>query len=209
MYIVTDFPRFPKEWRTSHTQGKASTVLAGASIRDIFKIIPEIHRADLILIHDGSNILWLVLLFWIMPFLKKPIISIDLLLQKPNTAKQKCGAWAKRIVLRRVDHFIHYFQTLDGYEKYYGISPGRSSYVPFKANLFGNPMVEQFSSKEKEEFVYVAGWSLRDYDTFFEAISQLGYPAAIPQPNFERLREHGSRFNWPLNKLPPNLTLLD
>src|ERR1035437_195130 len=175
MLILTDFPRFPKHWKTApHLEGESSTALAGASPREIFKLIPEIRRADLILVHEsGSKILWLVLLFWIAPFLKKPIISVDLILRKPHSGKEKVVAWLKRILLKRVDHFIHYFRRLEGYEKIYGISPGRSSYVPFKANIFGDPRVSQMASSEAGEYVYMAGQSLRDFDTFMEAITPL------------------------------------
>lgn len=47
-----------------------------------------------------------------------------------------------------------------------------------------------------------------DFDTFFDAIEQSGYPAAIAQPNFVSLREHGARFSRPLDELPPNVRLL-
>ena len=211
MIILTDFPRFPHHWRTSDgTQGEANTALGGASSTGLWNLLSEIRRADLILVHEsGSKLFRLVLLFWVLPFLRKPIVSVDLLLRKPHTTREKLGAWLRKILLSRVDHFIHYFQKLDGYETFFGISPGRSSYVPFKANIFGDPEVAQVASETREEFVFSAGWSLREYDTFLEAISQLNYPSAIPRPDFLRLQQHGARFTWKIENLPPNLVLLE
>ncbi len=210
MIILTDFLRFPEQWTSSGISGESRRLPVRASFMDIIALIPDIYKADLILInHGGVKVYWMLLLFIVLPFLKRPIIISDLLLPKPNTRQQKIVAWLKKQFFKRVDHFIHNFRTLDDYERIYGISPLRSSYVPSKANLFGNPMVEVFSKAEQEEYVYAAGWSLRDFDTFFEAISRAGYPAAIPSPDFEQYRFHGSRFTWKLENLPQNLTLLD
>ena len=211
MRILTDFPKFPDPWKTSTgVEGESVRALAGTSLRDLFKLIPDIRRADLVLIHEGgSKLLGLVLLFWVLPFLKKPIVAVDLLLRKPQTAKERLSAWVKKIVLKRVDHFIHYFRALEGYEKIYGISPARSSYVPFKANIYGHPKVPEIASMEREEYVFAVGWSLRDYDTFFEAVSRLPYPAAILRPDRERLKQHGSRLTWKIENLPRNLVMIE
>jgi len=209
--ILTDFKKFPKTWKTSgQIGGESHTSLAGASSRDLIKLISEFRQADFVLINSGGlNVYWLVVLFWALPFLKKPIIAVDIILRRPHTFKERLVARFKRILLKRVDHFIHYFKDLRGYEKLFGISPEKSSYVPFKANIFGDPRVAQMAETEKEEYVFTAGWSLRDYDTFFEAVSQLDYPAAIPQPDFQCLKDHGSRFTWRLENLPCNLVLLE
>jgi glycosyltransferase involved in cell wall biosynthesis len=211
MMILTDFPRFPKKWKTSgQIEGVSRTSLAGASPKDLFQLIPDFRQADFVLVNMGGlNVYWLILLFWAFPFLKKPIIAVDIILRRPHTVKEKLIAWFKKILLKRVDHFVHYFRALDGYEKIYGISSEKSSYVPFKANIFGDHRVPKMLVTEKEEYVFSAGWSLRDYDTFFKAVSQLDYPAAIPEPNFQSLKEHGSRFTWRLENLPRNLVLLE
>src|SRR5262249_49126760 len=132
----------------------------------------------------------LILVMAFAPFLRKPLIVVDLILRKPHTLKQRILAWLKRMLLQRVDHFVFYFKSLEGYERFYGISSGRSSYVPFKSNIIRNPRLAEIASGEKEEYVYTAGRSLRDYDTFFEAVAELGYPAAIPRPQFAHLWRH-------------------
>ena len=210
MIILTDFQKFPRRWRSSGLDGDTHTTLAGIGGTDLIRLIPDIRKTDILLIHEsGSKVLWLVLLFWILPFLKKPIISVDIILRKPNSAKEKIVAGLKRILLRRVDHFIHYFKKLDGYENIYRISPNRSSYVPFKANLYGDPSLSERVSKEQGQYVFSAGWSLRDYDTFFEAIQKLNYPSAMFKPNIDRLGEHGARLTRRVENFPSNLTLLE
>lgn len=191
-------------------EGDARASLVGASFRDLFRLIPEIRQADLIILNEGApKLLSVVLFFCLMPFLRKPIIAVDVLLHKPHTVKQKLVAWFVKILLRRADHFINYFQALEGYQKFYGISPARSSYVPFKSNLNGNPAIPEIASVEKAEYVLAVGQSLRDYDTFFKTVSSLQYPAAICRPNFARLRQHGARFTWSIENLPRNLMVLE
>src|SRR5579872_4339364 len=122
MLILTDFPRFPQRWQVANTEGQTRTTLTGASLKDLFKLIPDIRGADLLLVHESSSrLFWLVLLFWIVPFLRKPIVSVDIILLKPSTIRQRIGAWLKKMILHRVDHFIHYFKDLKGYEEFYGI----------------------------------------------------------------------------------------
>jgi glycosyltransferase involved in cell wall biosynthesis len=209
MFILTDFPRFPESKTLKDgTTVAASTLLAHASLKDMPRLLTLIRRADLILAQDSVNILGMALFFCFVPFLKKPIMAVDLILRMPRTPKQKGIARLKRFLLNRVDHFVFYFKELKGYKTYYGISPERSSYVPFKSNMEGNPKVAGVVPTHTEEYVFSAGRSLRDFDTLFDALSRLPYPAAIPEPNFKELRRHGARFTWKLGKLPKNLTLL-
>jgi glycosyltransferase involved in cell wall biosynthesis len=209
MLILTDFAKFATHWKTATMEGDARASLAGASFWDLFRLIPEIRQADLIIINEGAGLVSMALFFCMMPFLKKPIIAVDLLLRKPSTRMQKLEAFLKKMLLKRVDHFIHYFQALEGYQKWYGISSARSSYVPFKANLYGNPAIAGVAATEKSEFVLAVGQSLRDYDTFFDAVSKVEHPAAICRPNFAKLRQHGARFTRSLENFPGNVVVLD
>ena len=94
---------------------------------------------------------------------------------------------------------------MSGYEKYFGIGPKNASYLPFKANIrYGH----EYKVSPDGEYILCFGRSERDYDTFFAAMAKLPYPAAIPQPDLESLRAHGSRFTWKLDALPPNVKLL-
>ena len=211
MRILTDFPRFPRRWKTSSgIEGEASTALSGAAPKSFLKLLGEIRSADVILVQGGSfAVLGILLFFRMLPFLRKPVVVVDLILNRPYTAKQKIIAGVKKILFKRIDHFIHYFRALEGYEQFYGISADRSSYIPFKANIFDSSFIKEYESNEEENYVYMAGSSLRDFDTFFSAIQKLAVPAAIARPSIERLRQHGARFTWKKEDLPKNLVMLD
>ena len=144
--------------------------------------------------------------FLLLPFLRKPIVAVDLLLNKPEGRRQRLSAFIKRLVFGRIDHFIHYFRDLSGYQKYFGIGPDRSSFVWFKPNIREHPDVQAVADGE---YVLCYGWSQRDYDTFFQAVSSLPYPAAIPRPNLAKLRFHGSRFSVDPASLAGRVAFLD
>lgn len=111
----------------------------------------------------------------------------------------------RRLLLRRFNHHIHYFRDLAAYGRVYGITAERSSYVPFKPNP---KVVEELPPDGNGEYVLCFGQSMRDFDIFFDVMEKLGYPAAIPEPDFGLLRKNGSRFTRPLNKLPANVRRL-
>ena len=52
------------------------------------------------------------------------------------------------------------------------------------------------------QYVLCFGQSMRDFDTFFDAVERLPYAAAITRPDLARLRLHGSRFSRSLDQLP-------
>ena len=80
--------------------------------------------------------------FLLLPFLRKPIVAVDLLLNKARGAAPTTQRFIKRFVFGRIDHFIHYFRDLSGYQKYFGIGPDRSSFVWFKPNIREHPDVQ-------------------------------------------------------------------
>src|SRR5581483_61876 len=134
------------------------------------------------------------------------LVAVDLVLRRPRSVHSKLFLPLKRLLLNRVDLFIHYFRDLQAYESLFGISAERSAFVSFKVNLF-----DQFDQDRAKsgDYVLCLGRTLRDFDTFFDAVEQLPYPAAIPRPDFEQLRRHGSRFTRRLDQLPSNVRLLE
>jgi glycosyltransferase involved in cell wall biosynthesis len=133
------------------------------------------------------------------------LVSIDLVLRAPHNLKSRVALVGRRRLLRRFDHHIHYFRNLEPYRRVYGITAEKSSYVPFKPNQMFR---DSGSADANGRYVLCFGQSMRDFDTFFNAIEKLSLPAAIPQPDFALLRTHGSKFTRPLDKLPLNLKLL-
>lgn len=200
MLILTNFERFPAEW-TSSTGQSGRGEIAGT----FHDFANGAKRADLLLINgDVAIALRLSALFLIFPWRRRPIVAVDFVLRKPK--KSDAASWLKRFLLGRIDLFVHYFHDIRGYEKYFGISPKRSVFVPFKPNIRYRFDVTPDSDGD---YILCLGRSMRDYDTFFSAVEQLPWPAAIPTPDFAEMAKHETRFTRSLDQLPANVTVLE
>ena len=203
MFLVTNMLRFPEKWQTCNgVHGEART------LRTLRQFVCFGPKADAFIIDcDPSLTLKLAAVFLVLPFLRRPLIAVDLVLRRPETSVwDRLRNAVKRFLLSRVDHFVHYFKDLRGYEHYFGIGPNRSSYVPFKPNIRYN---HTLAPDADGAYVLCFGRSLRDYDTFLEAMTRIPYPGAISRPNFLSLKLHGSRFTCPLERLPKNVEMLE
>jgi glycosyltransferase involved in cell wall biosynthesis len=142
---------------------------------------------------------------WIWPFWGCPIVSVDICFVQPKTWKQRVKTWIVKMLLRRVRHFIHYFKDLEGYSRYFGITPERSSYVPFKVNGWEQmPPAEELTAAG--DYIFTGGRSLRDLDTFIEAMRHVPHRAILLYPNAAALKEHGTPLELP--ELPPNVEVV-
>jgi glycosyltransferase involved in cell wall biosynthesis len=171
---------------------------------------PEVRRlldgVDLVIIDCRDTLIYKLAAYKLLrPWRKKPLIAVDLVLRHPFKLRHKLSAVVKRLLFTRVDHFIHYFRDISGYTRHFGISAARSSYVPFKVNICD---VRLPPGEIREEYVFTMGVSLRDYDTFIRAISDLPYPAAIPQFSFENFEGRDRSWAWTKDNVPRNLTIL-
>ena len=199
--LVTDFDNIPE--RLTLEAGEEVRLIRAAGLREILATLPG---ADAIVINGTIPLVFkLVLYFVAFPWKRKPIVAVDLVLRAPRTLKQKIALVFKRFLLSRVDHFIHYFEDLRGYQAHYGIGPDRSAYVPFKVNIWKTAAA---SLPVEEAYVFTIGISQRDYGTFIEAISRLPYPAAMPEFSFSRFENRPADFAWTAANLPANLELL-
>jgi len=199
MLILTNFARFPATWKVSSgTSGRARVLCTFGAL------LQNIRSCDLVLINgDISLLAKLVALFLLCPFLRKPIVAVDLVLRRPQS--RLSAAW-KRFCFSRIDFFVHYFKDLTLYERYYGVREQASCFVPFKPNIAD---LSDLHASADGSYVLCFGWSMRDYDTFLDAVEQLPFPAAIPRPDFSKLREHGSQFSRQLDQLPANVLVLE
>src|SRR5205823_13514996 len=101
------------------------------------------------------------------------------------------ASWIMRILLKRVDHFIHYFKDLDGYQRYFGIGPDRSTFVPFKVNSWNLvPPLDELSTDG--EYVFTGGRSLRDIDTFLGAMRLVPYQGLLLYHDLKMVHENGT-----------------
>jgi glycosyltransferase involved in cell wall biosynthesis len=200
MLIVTNFARFPQSWQAANgLDGR--TALAYQPL--------EFWR------ERGNRTVWLVNCDTTLTLklggvkLASPraavLIAADLVLRTP-LGRDRLSLPLKRLLLRQVDHFIHYFRDVSGLDRTFGIGADRSSFVPFKVNL-----VDRFTVDPAPEGQYVLclGRSMRDFDTFLDAIEQLPYPAAITTPDQTLFAKHGTRFTRPLDALPKNVRVLE
>ncbi len=202
MVILTNISAIPAEWAAAGGE-QGTTILA----RSFGECLRQLKRCDVVLIDgDPPLLLRLCALFAALPGLHRPLVACDLVLRQPQGFFQRLSLPAKRFLLSRVDHFIHYFKDLSGYQRVFGIGPDRSSFVPFKPNLRDH---SNAAPNPEGDYVLCFGRSMRDFDTFFDAVERLPYPAAIAKPDFEALRAHGSRFTRPLARLPKQVRLLD
>lgn len=110
---------------------------------------------------------------------------------RKRSAARSTSPRASRQAARRVDHFIHYFKDLAGYSRYFGITPERSIYVPFKVNSWHQlPPRETLSADGA--YVFTGGRSLRDLDTFVEAMRRVSCPGQLLYHDPKRMRADGT-----------------
>lgn len=134
---------------------------------------------DLVLLNSGTRrLLSLCAMMWLLPFRRWRLISLDIHLLEPVGWKQRVRALIVRFLLRKVDLHILYFKDLEGYERYYGISPANSRFVPFKVNSWEN-LPKQDALMLDGDYVFCGGRSLRDLKTFKEAMAQIPYPGLL------------------------------
>ena len=202
MILLTNVEAVPRTWTAANGE-PGTTILA----RTAAQCLHQARRCDVVLINsDPRLVLQLCALFAALPYLRRPLVASDTVLRRPEGWRQRLTLPGRRFLLSRVDHFIHHFKDLSGYRSIFGIGPERSSFVPFKANLRYRCNVDP---NPEGEYVLCFGRSLRDFDTFFDAVERLPYPAAIARPDFAALRAHGSRFSRPLDRLPRQVRLLE
>ena len=177
-------------------------------VRTSWEFFRKSRQADLVIVNcDVSLAMKLAALYLIFPFWRRPILGHDLVLRKPLTLRARLGLPLKRFLLSRIDHFSLHFRILDGYRKYFGIRPERVSYLPSKPNIRYR---YEYKVGPDGEYILCFGRSERDYDTFFEAMTKLAdLPAVIPPPNLPAFRKHAARFTWDVNRLPPNVRMVE
>jgi glycosyltransferase involved in cell wall biosynthesis len=199
--ILTNFLSAPDAMNLP--DGRRVEFLKGESWPEFRRWLPA---ADLVVVNCGDALLYRIATqFMLMPWTKRPLVAVDLVLRRPGAAHYQLAASIKRLLLTQVTHFIHYFKEISGYTKYFGISQARSSFVPFKVN---NMHLQVRSEDLHEDYVFTMGRSLRDYDTFIRAVAELPYPAAIPQFSFEDFEGKDESFPWTAENIPENLQIL-
>ena len=201
LLLVTNTPGFPTRWKTA--AGEAGESVIADSVDGFLRCAD---RPDAVFVVNCDPGITYGLARSLLGRPKPALIAVDMVLRQPETILSRIACMRKGRLLRRVDHFIHYFRDTTRLDRVFGIPPGKSSFIPFKANLAdGKGPLEPC---EEGSYVLCLGRSLRDFDTFFSAVESLPFPAAIAQPNVRELAAHGARFTRPLSRLPPNVSIL-
>lgn len=203
MHIVTNMAAIPAPWRARDGR-TGSRSLA----RTVWASLKAGRRKDTVFVTncDPDLTMGLVLAGLIWPPARRPVAAFDLVLRRPATAKARLLHVVKRALLSRVDLIINLFSDTSGLTDVYGIAPERCVFVPFKVNLSPS---EVAGAPLGEDYVLCFGRSLRDFDTFFDAMAALPLPGAIARVDPAELQRHGARFTRPLEALPANVRQLD
>lgn len=190
--------------RTERFSVTQRSVFGGDSWWGGVRLFLQAFRCDVAVL-DGSPRALLVacLLHSMLPFQRCKLVSVDFLLSRPVNWKQRLVARLKGLLLREVDRFVFYITDLSGLERFYGISPPRCSYVPFKVNHEKLPPWEQLSTDG--DFVLTGGRTHRDLRTFVEAMRRIDYPGVLLCESASLLKQHGTDLD--LSNLPSNLVV--
>lgn len=163
-------------------------------------------RADVVILNtDQKRLMIAGLLRWLMPFARFRLVSVDLILRPRKTFKDRLKIFCQRILFSRVDRFVLYFKNLRGYQEFYGIGPERLAHVPFKVNDWEKIQLRPRTGPG-EDYVMCAGRTMRDVNTFVEAIRLSGCPGLLHQQKAEDMAKHGT-VGWN-GELPPNLKMV-
>lgn len=191
MRILSNFPELERLQQASK-QFAHTLVESDDSFSAALKLFLQGFQHDVILLNQSAGKLLAVCLFrWLWPLGHCRLVSVDLVLPRPTTLSGHISCWLKKVLLRRVNLFVHYFKDLEGYERYYGISPDRSKYIPFKVNNY-HRISELRQSAQAGSYVLFVGRSHRDPHTFLQAMSRVPYPAILLCQDSKVLQEHGT-----------------
>ena len=168
------------------------------------RLFSRARRYDIVLMNSSTRgLLGLCLMRWVWPFHRWRLVSLDIHLNEPIGWKQRIATLLKRVLLKKVDLHILFFNDLSGYERWFGITPAKSKFVPFKVNSWETISHDETANGEGE-YVFCGGRSLRDLETFKRAMAQVPFPGLLlyqQDPSFMAL--HGTPVD--LAGLSPNV----
>jgi len=168
--------------------------------RAIRTFVESINASCIILNVETALMYRLCALRYIWPWSNCVLVSVDLILRAPVSAKSRVLCKLKAILFRKVDYFILYHRDADGYRRHFGIPREKCIYVPFKVNGIDRirEIVSQRSGGERNlsdgDYVLTVGRSLRDIDTFVKAMRKAKLPGVILRQEGAVLRIHGTSY---------------
>ncbi len=158
---------------------------------------------------------WLITLACFLKLLtfgrKARVVAVDMVLRAPRGPRGKAIALLRKVLWKQVDRFIHYFRDIKGFTRHYGISEKKSTYVPFKSNIYAEAISTTKAGCDSATaadgaYIFSAGRSLRDYQTLIEAARINGLPTAILFTSLADWAAHGTHAD--ISNLPNNVRLI-
>jgi glycosyltransferase involved in cell wall biosynthesis len=167
----------------------------------------KLKKTDVVLLNNDSDRLFkLCVLRYLFPWKRFQLISLDIILRKPLSCKDRLTALIKKFLFKKVDIFVLFFRKTRGYEMHFGISREKIRYIPFKVNSWKEVFADYISDPQQGQYVLCAGRTMRDLDTFAEAVRISGAPALLLSPGAATMKKHGTQLISGV--LPANLKLV-
>jgi glycosyltransferase involved in cell wall biosynthesis len=178
---------------------------SGRSVRDAVRTHIQSLAANAVVIdQEPATLLMLCALRTLLPLPYPPLVSLDLVLSRPDTDWMgRVKGLAKRWLLRQVSRYLVHMKDTRAWRSSYGIAAPRTRYVPFKVNGLADVLSRQV---HEHPYVFTGGKSRRDYQTFCQAMALTGYPALIVTPLGGESAAHGTRLGE--LRRPPNVALV-
>lgn len=201
--VLSGLPRFDGVSTDRYTV-EADYIQEGDTFENGMRLFFRASGYDLVLMNSCTRgLLGLCLMRWLWPFHHWRLVSLDIHLNEPVGWKQWLVSQAKRLLLRKVNLHILFFNDFSGYDRCFGISAAKAKFVPFKVNSWEIISLED-KANDDGEYVFCGGRSLRDLETYKRAMAQVRFPGLLlyqQDPSF--MAQHGTPVD--LTGLPPNV----
>lgn len=147
------------------------------------------------------------LLHLLVFFNRSRLVSVDSVLPVPVSISDKLKAALIGLCFKGVDIFIEYFRVTNGVTKYYGVSPDKFRYVPFKINRHQKVLKKVANNEIGDDgYIFCGGNTRRDFSTLIEAAKYVDYPVKIVTMANTIIETHGSYLDE--TRLPPNIEVI-
>ncbi|MCI0563300.1 MAG: glycosyltransferase [Nitrososphaera sp.] len=190
--IFTNFRRLDEHLRYSQVYHH-TFIGDGQGSWSAWEVFKNANTADAIILNiDADRLFKLCTLRYLFPFRKFKLISVDIVLRKPTSFRQKMMALVKSLLLKQVDLLVLYFKHTSGYEKYFGIQKKQIRYVAFKVNSWEQRFKDYSADPTTGAYVLCAGHTLRDLKTYIEAVRIARVPAVLLTRGTSLMQMHGT-----------------
>jgi glycosyltransferase involved in cell wall biosynthesis len=165
--------------------------------------IKSFHYDYIILNFTSFDILLLAFFKLIIPFNRCRLVTIDLLLTRPITLRERLLHPLKMLVLKKVHLFLVLMKNTNGYQNYFHLRPQQFRYLPYKINAF---KLISITTVTDDKYIFCGGKSRRDFKSLFDAVRDLPYPVKIVTVSNQELAIHGSILDDSL--IPANVEVI-